>query len=133
MKQYESSGILRIVKSSDPTAGYWMWLECCRDLARYQRRQILMYTCLYRGVMEPKEGPHVTIVRREFVTSLPQEGRTVSFLYGPELQTNGKHFWFNVECEEMKDMRESIGLPREPWFPLHITVGVMPGERDERH
>lgn len=128
IKYHESTGILRIDPSETVHGAYWIYLECCRDLGQYYRSRLLKYTCRYRCVLEPKFGPHVTVVRKEIITAeLPKSGQEFKFQYSHEVDTNEKHFWMNVKSEELMELRESIGLPRCPWFPLHITIGVVPG------
>jgi hypothetical protein len=49
-------------------------------------------------------------------------GRQISFAYDPNLRFNGEYFWLPVQCEELLDLREQLGLRREPRMPLHLTV-----------
>jgi len=81
--------------------------------------------------MKPAWGTHMTIIRREvppgeFDWSKWQD-KEFEFEYF-NLRTNSKHVWLDCECDEMLAFRKEIGLPMIPEYPLHVTVGVMPGD-----
>jgi hypothetical protein len=85
------------------------------------------------GFQRPAWGPHITVVRGEqpmgqgrnlWGTAYP---RPLVFTFDPELRTNGKHWWINIECPEILDIRYKLGLRPEPRVRLHLTVGVVPG------
>jgi len=77
----------------------------------------------------PAWGPHISVTRGE---SVPKSGhglwrslvnRQIDFRYNPDLQFNGEYFWFWVQCDELLNLREQLGLRREPKQRLHLTVG----------
>lgn len=76
----------------------------------------------------PAWGPHISVTRGEPSDPAKRDlwrslgGRVVDFRWNPDLQFNGEYFWFWVECEELLDLREQLGLRREPKQPLHLTV-----------
>lgn len=126
---FKSSGIVRAGESR-LAAHWWVWLECCDELARYYRYLCLKHTCRYARMMTPAWGAHITLVRREFVETekvLLHQGREMEFRYDHKLVTNDKHLWLAVECNEIEELRLALGLPAEPLFPPHLTVAVMPG------
>ena len=51
------------------------------------------------------------------------EGVPLSIHYGPELEILDGYAFVPVQCDAALDYRESLGLAREPEFPLHMTVG----------
>ncbi len=127
----KSSGILL----SDPQSEsgtklgeWWLILTCCPDLARYYR---MIYNTWNRTkdlkLMKPAWDAHVSVVRGE----IPEykdlwrswDGKEMEFSYDPELSGNGEYYWLDVECEELLDIREKLGLPRMPVFGLHLTIG----------
>jgi hypothetical protein len=77
----------------------------------------------------PAWGPHISVTRGEHIDktqrglwrSLPN--RPVDFSFDPDLKFNGEYFWFQVQCDELLDLREQLGLRREPKQRLHLTVG----------
>jgi len=76
----------------------------------------------------PAWGPHISVTRGERVPKdklgirQSMRGRRITFAYDPNLQFNGEYFWLPVQCEELLDLREQLGLRREPRMPLHLTV-----------
>jgi len=76
----------------------------------------------------PAWGPHISIIRGE---RLPDsrawrryDGTVVRFSYNPELRYNDNHFWLDVQCNQLLDLREELGLRREPRVQLHLTMAV---------
>jgi len=51
------------------------------------------------------------------------ERKWIEFEYTPVLKSNGVYVWLPVICEEALDLREELGLSRNPYHPLHLTVG----------
>ncbi len=80
-------------------------------------------------VTSPAWGPHISVIRGE---PLPDpslwglyEGTDIRFKYDPEsIYYNRGHFWLDVECDPLLDLREELGLLRQPRKPLHITIAV---------
>ena len=54
------------------------------------------------------------------------------FEYDPSPKTNGKHWWLKIISEELKDMREEMGYPRNGLWGLHLTLG-MPVLHQQEH
>ena len=82
--------------------------------------------------MAPMWGTHFTIIAR---ASLRQsdlseyEGKKIWFEYDNErIHTDTRYFWMPVRCDYVRDLREKLGLSRDPYWPLHLTFGVMPPE-----
>ena len=85
---------------------------------------------IYLRLMKPAWGTHMTIIRREVPNKFDWDewqDREIEFTYN-NLRTNRKHVWLDCECDEMLEFRTNIGLPMIPEYPLHVTVGVMPGD-----
>lgn len=38
-------------------------------------------------------------------------------------QEIGDYVFFPVRCDAALEYREQLGLPREPTYPLHLTIG----------
>jgi len=129
---HTSTGILRIERSIACEGCIWAYLECCAELGRYYRFAARFLDPQFIRLMKPAWGTHVTVIRREVPKNETKMwGRNksvVTFQYEAPVRSNNKHVWLDVDCEEILDFRESVGLPRNPEFKLHCTVGVMPGE-----
>jgi len=131
---FKSTGCLRLAESNAVRRGVWAYLECCEGLGRYYRHmaRFRFGDGLYLRLMKPAWGTHITVVRRE-VPAMPfdqitqWQGTEVEFQYH-DLRTNSKHVWVDVDCPSLLSFREKLGLQRDPEFPLHATVGVMPGD-----
>lgn len=80
----------------------------------------------------PAWGPHISVIRGEPIPRRFRKdwgklnGRRVRFRYDPDIRQSRKHFWLLVDCPELGDIRESLGLPRKPRVRFHLTVAVIP-------
>lgn len=124
-----STGILAYdpqAKGIDPRA-WWLILRTCPDLARYQRRWLKMFHRARFTVQKPAWNSHVSIVRGEDPPNAEawgrHEGESVEFEYEQVLHTNGVHYWLEVECSRLSELRVELGLSALPSRPFHLTVG----------
>lgn len=51
-------------------------------------------------------------------------GSRVEFAWNECPRSSGHHWWFDVICETLLDLREVYGLRRGPRLPLHLTFAV---------
>ncbi len=84
---------------------------------------------------KPLRGAHVSIVNdaeRDFqYGSEPRwsavkekyDSKPMDFYIDLEPRTNGEHWWYRVYCPAGEDMREELGLKRDPFYSLHMTIG----------
>lgn len=120
---FVSKGELRLHR------GWWLALHINDDLGSYYRH-LFNQAARFQNIQikAPKWGEHISIVRGEEPPHMwiwqSLHGKSFEFKYNTELQTNGKHVWLNVDCEPLKDIRKQLGLPRNPDYPLHLTVGA---------
>lgn len=76
-------------------------------------------------------GAHVTIISDRMSSKIFEEAtklfnnKEITFYYELEPRTNIKHWWLRVHCPEAEDIREALGLSREPYFGFHLTIGYM--------
>lgn len=56
------------------------------------------------------------------------DGETIIFRYSPIMNFDGLFCWLNVTSPQALDIREELGLCREPILPLHLTVGNCKGD-----
>jgi hypothetical protein len=104
-----------------------MILECDRDIGRYLRSLYWTANHRIRQLSEPLWGTHVSVIRDEKPPRLdpwkPLEGQPLEIHYGPSVEIHGSYAFVPVQCDAVLDYRESLGLPRNPEFPLHMTIG----------
>jgi hypothetical protein len=127
---YTSSGILRVdpvASSGLPIGKWWLILQCDAEIGRYYREMFYAWNRARGRLQRPAWESHISVIRGEEPPKpdgwSALEGRLVEFRYSPELQTNDEYFWLDVECDELLDIREQLGLPRNPLFDLHLTIG----------
>jgi hypothetical protein len=109
-----------IIRTNDDTADYYSWF--------INRRFNL-------PLNKPLRGAHVSIVNdaeRDFsygvnprweTVKAKYDGKPMDFYIDLEPRTNGEHWWFRVYCPAGEDMREELGLKRDPFYSLHMTIG----------
>ncbi len=84
---------------------------------------------------KPLRGTHVTFISDRMSKDVFDQakevfqGKTVKFYVDPEPRSNGEHWWLRVYCPEIEAVRESMGLTREPYFSLHLTIGQATAHR----
>ena len=75
-------------------------------------------------------GSHVTFISDRLEKSVFEQasklfnGKEIDFYVELEPRGNGNHWWLRVHCPEAETIREALGLSREPYFGLHLTLGV---------
>jgi len=80
-------------------------------------------------MLPPPWGCHVSVFRQERPTRNVQDwgrylnGKVFKFEFDPEPWYNSRHIWYSIRCEDLLDVREYFGLPRNPRVPLHLSVG----------
>jgi len=93
------------------------------------------YTWLYERqhgikLQRPAFGAHISVVRGEETNKDNWEkfkelynNKPIKFIYELSPRTNGAHVWLRVRCDEIKDLREKMGYPRDGQWGLHLTLG----------
>ena len=147
-----STGIFRYSPKakSIPSKKWWLIIECCDDLARYYRSLFNRVNRAWYQLHAPAWGSHISVVCDEIPSPgalhfwEAHNGEEVDFWYEPILYTaspaargdaprvvplepgyeNGQYVWLNVQCDRATALRCELGLPRSPYFPLHLTVGI---------
>lgn len=131
------SGVCRFSPPLDPRGGttrrdgrsteHWMILQCEPELGRYLRHLHHLDARRARLLADPLWGPHISVVQDEPAADparwMDREGEAMAFelLYPP--QVFDAYVFYPVRCEAALDYRELLGLPREPRYPLHLTIG----------
>jgi hypothetical protein len=61
------------------------------------------------------------------------DGKEVTLFLENEPRSNGEHWWLRVHSPDLEDVRESMGLSREPYFAFHMTLGYAATEARRAH
>lgn len=83
-------------------------------------------------------GTHITFISDKMDRDIFEQaskifnGREIDFFIEIEPRSNGQHWWLRVHCPESEAIRESMGLTRSPYFPLHLTIGYV-NEKNIKH
>lgn len=86
----------------------------------------------------PLRDTHVTFISDRMDKELFMEGskifngKEITFYYENMPRSNGNHWWLRVWSPEAENIRESLGLTRDPYFGLHLTIG-MANEKNINH
>jgi hypothetical protein len=109
------------------TTEWWLILDCDPELGRLLRHLFAVGVYRTRKAQPPLWGPHVSVVRGEEPADKSHwkkhAGREVAVEYAPTIHLTDDYLWVPVRCEVLLDIREELGLPREPDPPLHLTIG----------
>lgn len=112
---------------------YWVILQCDREIVRYY--QHIFYKLYWKKLQTAMWGAHCSIVRGEKPPTLGGleawkrfDGRMIefSYMYEPGFRTNGQHVWLRAWSPKFEEIRESLGLPKEPKVPFHLSIGSIP-------
>lgn len=49
--------------------------------------------------------------------------KEIDFYLELEPRSNGEHWWLRVYCPDAENIRETMGLKRDPYFGFHLTLG----------
>jgi hypothetical protein len=75
----------------------------------------------------PVWGTHISVIRGEHLQNPKlwrlDEGKVIEFEYEGGVIDNGEYYWLKVNCPYLGDLREKMGLRREPRFGFHLTIG----------
>ncbi|MBX9400366.1 hypothetical protein K4L06_03520 [Lysobacter sp. BMK333-48F3] len=106
---------------------WWLIVDCDPELGRYLRHQYLLGHRRTRGLQAPLWGPHISVIRGETPPRPAAwrrlDGATVGFEYDPQVHEAQGYVWCPVRCPALLDLREELGLLREPQPALHLTIG----------
>lgn len=81
---------------------------------------------------KPLRGTHITIINdmvdSEIYTQARKifHGQELTFKYDPtNIRANDKgHWWLKVYCDDVRNIRNAMGLTSDPYFGLHMTIGL---------
>jgi len=87
---------------------------------------------------KPLRGTHVSFINDRMNKELFMEGskifngREITFYYENLPRSSGQHWWLRVWSPEAEDIRQALGLSRDPYFGMHLTLGYA-NERNIEH
>lgn len=108
---------------------WWVVIDCDPAIGRYYRNLFYLGNSKTKKLVRPAWKEHISVVRNE---EPPEEnkflwekynGQELEFQYSSELNSDGHFFWLNVDCDFALELRDELGLSRQPIYPLHMTVG----------
>ncbi|MBP3956555.1 hypothetical protein J8F10_14845 [Gemmata sp. G18] len=106
---------------------WWLIIDCDPDLGRYLRHLFTVGHYRTRSLQQPLWGPHISVIRGNEPPDPAAwgqlDGAAVEFEYDSVVRETGGFVWCPVECPEALAVRETLGLPRCPDPPLHLTIG----------
>lgn len=126
---YESKGTIRYspkLLGDRPSEKWWLVVDCDDNIGKYYRHLFRMACHSTRSLEVPAWRTHITVIRNEEPPH-PQfwekYSGEVQFTYESEPRTNGDYVWLDVQCPFLLDLRQELGLPRNPFYPLHLSIG----------
>lgn len=131
---YKTTGIIlfsptRTIEKSEINNPCWCIIGIDDELSKYYR-----YVCnklFHIKLQSPKWGPHITIIRNEFLDTVPEiwkslDRKEIEIEYTNKIKTNGKHFWLPIiNNDKYYDIREKMGILDKPEINFHLTFGVI--------
>lgn len=104
-----------IIKTDCDISNYYSWL---------------LKTRFNLTLNPPLRGSHITFINDRMDKSIFMDaskifnGKEINFSYNPSnIRSSGLHWWINIESPEAEDVRSAIGLDRNPYFGLHLSLG----------
>src|SRR5260221_12102806 len=128
MSKFHSTGYLRysptlngsLARRDGGTTRWWLILDCDPDLGRYFRHLFHLAAYKTQSLQCPLWDAHISVIANEppppdkAAVGGKYEGRELEFECSLVAETDGTYLWLPVTCEAALDIREELGLPREP-------------------
>lgn len=115
---------------------WWLIVDGDPELGRYLRRQFWIAHHRTRSLQAPLWGTHVSVIRGEAPPKPAAwkrlDGAAIAFDYDPDARETDGYVWCAVRCPALLDLREELGLAREPQPALHLTIGNALGPSEAR-
>ena len=128
MKLFKAKG--KIVY--DPVAGkaqnpWWVIVECPKDIIEYYHHWLEKEEKV--KLNKPLFGSHISVVRgeephKDYLKNWnKRHKKEVEFEYSHEIESEGLYYWLRVYSEDLKKLREELGLEPNVEFGFHLTIG----------
>ena len=105
----------------------WLVLMCDDQISTYYRSLFAREFPWKPKLTRPVWGTHISVIRGEKIPK-PElwkldANKIIQFEYEGGVIDNNDYYWLRVKCEYLCKLREEYGLPREPRFGFHMTIG----------
>ena len=124
------SGTLRYspkILGNRVSAKWWLVVDCEPSLGSYYRDLYSLHHYRCKSLSKPAWKDHITVIRNEEPLHRDlwekYDGENLEFSYLQEPHTNGCYWWLQISCPRLLDIREELGLPRNPSIPFHLSFG----------
>lgn len=115
------------VRRDGTTTDWWLIIQCDRDAGKYLRRLYELAHPSAASLSEPLWGTHVSVIRGEVPTNPcpwgDRDGAPITIEYAQQPQQASGYVFLPVQCDAALEYRQQLGLPRQPQWPLHLTIG----------
>lgn len=105
----------------------WLVVMADDEISKYYRSLFYTEYPWLGKLTRPVWGTHISVIRGEWIPNhkiwKSDENKIIEFEYEGGVDDNGEYYWLRVNCPYLLDLREKYGLPREPKFGLHLTIG----------
>ena len=108
---------------------WWLVVDADQEIGRLYRALYKMEAFGCGSLQRPAWAEHVSVIRNEEPPENKKhlwkkyDGEPIEFEYIPVVRGNGQHFWLDVHCERALEIRTELGLPYQPDYGLHLTIG----------
>lgn len=119
----------QLLGADSVSESWWLVVDCDPDIGAYYRALYRLQHHDCRKLLRPAWREHISVIRNEEPPEdrkylwKKYDGQQVEFTFRQGVRTEGFYFWLDVDCDEVLNIREELGLPRDPEFPLHLTIG----------
>jgi hypothetical protein len=125
--RYSPTNNGKIERRDGGTTTWWVVIDVSPEIGRYYRELYRLDSFNVRTINRPTWDAHISIVTNEEPPNKTfwrsYERKWIDFEYVHKPDSNGVHVWLPVICPAALDLREELGLKRDPYYPLHLTVG----------
>lgn len=131
---FTSSGLIRYSPQLLGGKGgkYWVVTDGDPEIGRYMRHLYCLMNNRCKTLDRPAWKEHITVIRNEQPTDDKMvfwekyNGLVIDFSWDLIPETDEYYYWIPIQCSFALDMREELGLPREPEYSLHLSIGHKP-------
>ncbi len=118
-KKHKSQSVWKrvaIIKTNDDLDRYYAWFLSKRFNLEFNRNL---------------RGSHITFISDRLDKDIFDEaskifnGKEIDFHLDLEPRSSGQHWWLRAYCTDAENIRETMGLSRDPFFNLHLTLGLI--------
>lgn len=115
------------ISGGTPNKKWWAIVKCPDDIIYYYKYWVTKNQKF--TISSSAFGSHISLIRDEEPPNefkhlwKKREGMEVEFTYTPNFQTNGEYWWLDIQCPVLNEVRQELGLSKEPKFGYHLSIG----------